>query len=76
MSGQARATPKLLVTSTKDSPELEVLDTVKDKVQVIAIGRNVDELSHLSEDDWAGIEVLLNCGALAAPCAPCCCSML
>jgi hypothetical protein len=54
---------KLLITSSKESPELDVLDKIKDVVDVVAIGRNVDELSQLADEDWAAAEVLLNCGA-------------
>ena len=64
MSAQkGRGKLKVLVTSDRDgSPELEVLERIKDFVDVVAFGRNMSELSHLSDDHWASIEVLLNCG--------------
>lgn len=62
-SGQARAKLKLLVTSDRDgSPELAELDKIKDVVDVVGMGRSVSELSQLSDEDWASVEVLLNCG--------------
>lgn len=65
MTSKAGST-KLLVTASQDSPELKVLDQIKGLVDIVAMGRNVDELSNLCEDDWACVEVLLICGAHAA----------
>lgn len=62
MSPKAQPT-KLLVTASEDSSELKVLDQIKGLVDIVAMGRNVDELSHLSDQDWASVEVMLICGA-------------
>lgn len=52
----------LLVVSGPNSPELEVLKQLPSTVTVVAVGRNKDDLAHLTEEQWDGIDVLLNCG--------------
>ncbi|GIL82646.1 hypothetical protein Vretifemale_11565, partial [Volvox reticuliferus] len=61
----AMAAPRnvnLLVVSGQDSPELEVLKQLPPTVTIVAVGRNLDDLAHLTPEQWDGITVLLNCG--------------
>lgn len=60
----ATTKPNLLVIAGADSPELKVLDSAKGEVNIVATGRNLEELSHLTTEDWSSIDVVLNCGAL------------
>ena len=57
-------TVHLLVVTSKDTPELKVLESLPACVNIVGIGRNLAELSHLTPDDWASVEVMLNCGVL------------
>ena len=52
----------LLVMSSKDSPELGILKRLPESVNVVAIGRCLDDFSSLSEAEWASVNVLLSCG--------------
>lgn len=62
MLGSAKL--NLLVTSSPDCPELKILEALKDEVHTVAVGRSLAELSHLRDDEWKNIDVILNCGAL------------
>lgn len=52
----------LLVISGKDSPELKELAKLPSDVNVLAIGRSTSDFAHLTEEAWASVSVLLNCG--------------
>ncbi|EFJ46809.1 hypothetical protein VOLCADRAFT_92635, partial [Volvox carteri f. nagariensis] len=58
----APRTVNLLVVSGPNLPELEVLKQLPPTVTVVAIGRNLDDLVHLTPEQWDSITVLLNCG--------------
>ncbi|GMH45992.1 hypothetical protein BSKO_13956 [Bryopsis sp. KO-2023] len=52
----------LLVLCGKEAPELSVLSNLPANVKMLGPGRSLDELANLSDEDWASIEVILNCG--------------
>ncbi len=52
----------LLVVSAPESPELEVLKRLPAGVNVVAVGRSSSDFSHLTDEQWASVNVLLNCG--------------
>ena len=52
----------LLVVSSPDTPELSVLKKLPKGVNVVAIGQTLEDLHHLTEEQWKSVEVLLNCG--------------
>ena len=54
---------KLLIVGGRDSPEIAaVLPTLPEGVEIVAIGKNESEWNLGSDDAWASIDVLLNCG--------------
>ena len=58
MSAMAR----LLVVGGKDAPELaSLLPSLPSSVEIVAIGKTEAEWD-LSPEQWAGIQVMLNCG--------------
>lgn len=65
MLGSAKL--NLLVTSSPECPELKILEVLKDEVHTVAVGRSLAELSHLSDEEWKNIDVILNCGAHSTP---------
>lgn len=53
---------KILIVGGKGAPEIAaVLPTLPSNVEVVAIGKNESEWN-LDPDEWASIDVLLNCG--------------
>ena len=58
---------KLIVITSADSPELCVLDSLKDSVETVAIGQSPSDFEHLSPEAWQSIDVLLNCGTALFP---------
>jgi hypothetical protein len=59
---QAAKPTNLLVVSSPNTPELSALEKLPDSVHVVAIGQTLEDLHHLSEQQWNSVEVLLNCG--------------
>lgn len=56
------STANLLVVSAPESPELEVLKRLPAGVNVVAVGRSTTDFFHLTDEQWASVNVLLNCG--------------
>jgi hypothetical protein len=53
----------LLVVASPDTPELAVLSHLPPSVKVVATGQTLADLSkQLSDEQWASIDVMLNCG--------------
>eukprot|EP00197_Chlamydomonas_leiostraca_P013645 CAMPEP_0202860326 /NCGR_PEP_ID=MMETSP1391-20130828/2081_1 /ASSEMBLY_ACC=CAM_ASM_000867 /TAXON_ID=1034604 /ORGANISM="Chlamydomonas leiostraca, Strain SAG 11-49" /LENGTH=334 /DNA_ID=CAMNT_0049539481 /DNA_START=126 /DNA_END=1130 /DNA_ORIENTATION=- len=52
----------LLVVSASDSPELSVLKQLPPTVNVVGIGKSLQDFAKLTDADWASVDVLLNCG--------------
>eukprot|EP00803_Ostreobium_quekettii_P005466 evm.model.scf_219.9 EVM.evm.TU.scf_219.9 scf_219:83670-88488(-) len=59
----AARTVNLLVVTSKDAPELEVLKGLPDNVHIMATGRTMEELAHM-EGQWDSVEAMLLCGLL------------
>ena len=58
-------TTNLLVVCGPESPELSVLkDRLPDRVRIVAIAQHAQDFDHLSEEEWASVDVLLACGIL------------
>lgn len=55
---------KLLVVSGTNSPELAVLKDLPPEVEIVGVGKTPEDLAHLTPEQWASINVLLNCGVL------------
>ena len=56
------AKPKVLIITAPDSPELRVLEGIAGDIDIVAVGQNAQDLASLSDEDWASVTVLLNCG--------------
>lgn len=56
--------PKLLVITSPDTQELNVLEKLKDRVKIVGVGRNEAELA--DQPEWSNCDVLLNCGGFMA----------
>lgn len=52
----------LLVVASPDTPELSVLKKLPAGCKTVATGQTLADLSHFSEEQWASIDVVLNCG--------------
>jgi len=52
----------LLVVASPASPELEVLKRLPSTVNVVATGQTLKDFHALTPEQWASIDVLLNCG--------------
>lgn len=53
----------LLVIGNPDAPELSGLDSkLPPGMQLLGIGQAMSDLQHLSEQDWASVEVLVKLG--------------
>lgn len=52
----------LLVVASPETPELSVLQKLPAGCKVIATGQTLADLSHLSDEQWISIDVVLNCG--------------
>ncbi len=57
-----KAAMSLLVISGRSAPELAVLDRLPACCQIAGIGQTLAELSHLTGEQWQGVNVLLCCG--------------
>lgn len=53
----------LLVLASADSPELKVLDRIKDQVNIVGVGATLAQLQNVSADAWATVDVALAAGA-------------
>lgn len=53
---------RILVVASADSPELSVLDKLPAGAEVVAVGKPAELAAKLSADDFARVNVLLNCG--------------
>lgn len=62
VGGAPRSSVNLLVVSGPDSPELSVLQRLPAGVQVVATGQTPEDFAHLSAEQCASVDVLLNCG--------------
>lgn len=58
----ATATANILVVASPDSPELSVLDRLPAGAKVVGVGKPADLAEKLSADEFASVNVLLNCG--------------
>ena len=65
MAAASSSSTGLLVLSSPDAPELALLQTaLPPSFKVIGVGRTMEDFATLTHDDWAGVNVLLNCGIL------------
>lgn len=62
MATTSATAPNLLVVASPNTPELSMLKNLPQSVRVVGIGRTLADLNHLQPEDWASIDVLLNCG--------------
>ena len=54
---------KLLVLGGPDAPELKaILPSLPSSVEVVAVGKTVDNFDQIDGAKWGEIDVLLNCG--------------
>ncbi|KAG2433121.1 hypothetical protein HYH02_012823 [Chlamydomonas schloesseri] len=60
--GAPRPSVNLLVVSGPESPELSLLRRLPAGVNVVATGRTPEDFAHLTPEQCAGVDVLLNCG--------------
>lgn len=66
--------PNVLVLASADSPELKVLDKVKDEVNIVGIGTTLAQLQSMPEGAWATVDVALAAGAPSFLEVPCICT--
>jgi hypothetical protein len=55
--------PNLLVLASPDSPELTVLDKIKDDVNIVGVGITLAQLQNVQSNTWPTIEMVLAAGA-------------
>jgi hypothetical protein len=55
-------TPNLLVVAGPGTPELSVLKDLPTGVNVVATGQTLEDFSALTPEQWASVDVMLNCG--------------
>lgn len=60
--------PNLLVLASQDSPELNVLDKIKNDVNIVGVGNTAAELEKMPAESWATVDVALACGMLMNSC--------
>jgi hypothetical protein len=61
ISGIAAKPRLIIITTSPNCSELSVLKQLEGTTEIIAVGKNVNELD-LAPDVWPTIDVLLNCG--------------
>ncbi len=52
----------VLVVAGASTPELAVLEKLPSGVRIVGVGQSLEALSNLTDQDWASIDVVLNCG--------------
>eukprot|EP00879_Flechtneria_rotunda_P004882 GHRR01005156.1.p1 GENE.GHRR01005156.1~~GHRR01005156.1.p1 ORF type:complete len:377 (+),score=95.91 GHRR01005156.1:267-1397(+) len=59
---EAAKKANLLVVSNPKTPELAVLQQLPDGMDIVATGQTLADFGHLTGEQWASIDCLLNCG--------------
>lgn len=54
--------PNLLVVAGPGTPELSVLKDLPAGVNVVATGQALEDFAALTPEQWASVDVMLNCG--------------
>jgi hypothetical protein len=54
--------PNLLVVAGPGTPELSVLKDLPAGVNVVATGQTLEDFAALTPEQWASVDVMLNCG--------------
>jgi phosphoglycerate dehydrogenase-like enzyme len=60
--GSSRPGANILVVASPDSPELSVLGKLPAGANIVGIGKPADLAQKLTADDFARVDILLNCG--------------
>ena len=55
---------KVLVVADATSPELKVLDSASQYMDIVGVGQTASDFASLTDDEFASVNVLLNCGVL------------